>query len=68
MKFIYLLLLIVALQKPKPTTVYVCKTPNVKKYHYRKDCRGLSHCTYKIIKTTQAEAEKNGKTLCGWEK
>jgi hypothetical protein len=68
MKFICLLLLILVIQKPKPTTVYVCKAPNIKKYHYRKDCRGFSRCTYKIIKTTQAEAEKAGKTLCSWEK
>jgi len=68
MNFISLLLILLVTQNPKPKTVYLCQGAQVKKYHFRKDCRGLSHCTYKINSTTQAVAEKGGKTLCGWEK
>lgn len=51
-----------------PTTVYVCDSPNAKKYHYKADCRGLSNCNYKIVKTTLEKAKKDKKTQCGWEK
>ncbi|SDG06828.1 hypothetical protein SAMN05421827_103118 [Pedobacter terrae] len=50
------------------TTVYVCNSPGAKKYHNSSDCRGLSNCTYKIIKVDIEKAKKEGKTLCGWEK
>ncbi|TKC12766.1 hypothetical protein FA048_03870 [Pedobacter polaris] len=51
-----------------PTTVYLCNSPSAKKYHYKSDCRGLSNCSYKIVKTTLEKANKDKKTLCGWEK
>jgi 5-bromo-4-chloroindolyl phosphate hydrolysis protein len=50
------------------TTVYICNSPGAKKYHYTSSCRGLSNCTYKIIKVDIEKAKKDGKTLCGWEK
>ena len=50
------------------TTVYICNSGNAKKYHYTSSCRGLSNCTYKIIKVEIEKAKKDGKTLCGWEK
>ncbi|MBT2562538.1 hypothetical protein [Pedobacter sp. ISL-64] len=49
-------------------TVYICNGPGAKKYHYTSNCRGLSNCTYKIIKEEIEKAKKDGKTLCGWEK
>ncbi|MGF1922830.1 MAG: hypothetical protein ACQUHE_01525 [Bacteroidia bacterium] len=49
------------------TTVYLCDSPNAKKYHYKEKCRGLGNCSYKIITTTLEKAKKSGKTLCGWE-
>jgi len=50
------------------TTVYICNNDKTKKYHLSSDCRGLSNCTFKIIKTTLDKAKNEGKTLCGWEK
>lgn len=49
------------------TNVYICKGPQSKKYHYKKDCRGLSRCSTDTYKVTLAEAKKIGRTLCGWE-
>ncbi|HVI46207.1 MAG TPA: hypothetical protein VM802_15130 [Chitinophaga sp.] len=49
------------------TTVYICDNKNVRKYHYRADCRGLSNCQYKIISTTLEKAIRSKKTLCHWE-
>lgn len=49
------------------TSVYLCNSSGGKKYHYTKNCRGLSHCKHEIIKVTLQEAKKRGKTLCGWE-
>jgi 5-bromo-4-chloroindolyl phosphate hydrolysis protein len=51
----------------KSTVVYVCASKNAKKYHFTSNCRGLSNCQYKILKTTLAIAKSKGKTLCGWE-
>jgi len=50
------------------TTVYICNNGKTKKYHLASDCRGLSNCTFKIIKTTLDKAKNEGKTLCGWER
>lgn len=49
-------------------TVYLCNSEGGRKYHYTSDCRGLSNCQHKIIKTTLDKAKGQGKTLCGWEK
>ncbi|MGJ8664732.1 MAG: hypothetical protein ACSHW7_00045 [Patiriisocius sp.] len=49
------------------SNVYICKGPESKKYHYKKDCRGLSRCSTNTYKVTIAEAKKIGRTLCGWE-
>lgn len=49
-------------------TVYVCKGAKGKKYHLRSDCRGLSHCSHKVVKMKLADAQKEGRTLCGFEK
>ncbi|WP_443945121.1 hypothetical protein ACJVDH_19720 [Pedobacter sp. AW1-32] len=51
-----------------PSTVYICNSGKAKKYHYTQNCRGLSNCQSKIIKTTIEQAKKDDKTLCGWEK
>lgn len=55
-------------EKKESPTVYLCDSPNAKKYHYKVDCRGLSNCSYKTIKTTLEKAKKDKKTRCGWEK
>lgn len=49
------------------TTVYICMGKGSKKYHYRKNCRGLSNCSTKIHEVTLAKATEMGRTLCGWE-
>ncbi len=38
-----------------------------KKYHLKENCRGLSNCNYRIIKTTLTKARQENKTLCKWE-
>lgn len=49
------------------TTVYICKGKSSKKYHLKKNCRGLSNCSTKTYEVTLKEAKKIGRTLCGWE-
>ncbi|NAS31990.1 hypothetical protein GTQ40_13475 [Flavobacteriaceae bacterium R38] len=52
----------------KPTTeVYICKGKGSKRYHFNKNCRGLSRCSTKIHKTSLKHAKELGRTLCGWE-
>jgi hypothetical protein len=50
------------------TTVYICSGAKGKKYHLRADCRGLSHCTHRLVKMKLQDAQKEGRTLCGFEK
>ena len=49
------------------TTVYLCYGEYSTKYHFKKDCRGLSNCSTDIEKTTLTEAKKKKRTICGWE-
>jgi hypothetical protein len=64
------LFLLLTLQTTQKTsiTVYVCSGAKGKKYHLRSDCRGLSHCSHRLIKMKLSDAEKQGRTLCGFEK
>ncbi len=47
--------------------VYICKGPQSKKYHYKKDCRGLKNCSTDIYLVPLSDAKSLGRTLCGWE-
>ncbi|CAD7813972.1 hypothetical protein CHRY9390_02737 [Chryseobacterium aquaeductus] len=47
--------------------VYLCDSNGGKKYHYTKNCRGLSNCKHEIIKVSLKKAQTLGKTLCVWE-
>lgn len=47
--------------------VFLCDNVGGKKYHYSKDCRGLSNCKHEIIKVSLKKAQSLGKTLCGNE-
>jgi hypothetical protein len=47
--------------------VYLCNSIGGKKYHYTKNCRGLSNCKHDIISVSLKKAQTLGKTLCGWE-
>lgn len=49
-------------------TVYICNSKNARKYHYTANCRGLSDCQYRIVKTTLEIATRSNKTLCEWER
>lgn len=49
------------------TDVYICKGPSSKKYHYKKNCRGLSNCSTEIETVSLSDAKDIGRTLCGWE-
>jgi 5-bromo-4-chloroindolyl phosphate hydrolysis protein len=51
-----------------PATVYVCDSRNAVRYHLKANCRGLSNCTYRVMKVTVEEAKREGKTLCKWER
>jgi hypothetical protein len=50
------------------TTAYICEHGTGKKYHLSANCPALKICKNGIVETTIAEAEKNGKTLCNWDK
>jgi 5-bromo-4-chloroindolyl phosphate hydrolysis protein len=63
--FVLLLMMVSCSNSP---VVYVCDSPNAKRYHYRSDCPGLSNCSYRVEKTTLEKAKKQGKTQCGWER
>lgn len=52
---------------PSGETVYLCDSEGGKKYHFTKSCRGLANCEHEIIKVSISEAQRRGKTLCGWE-
>ncbi|MBC8644266.1 hypothetical protein [Flavobacterium lindanitolerans] len=52
----------------KRKEVYICNSPNGKRFHYTESCEGLQNCTYKIEKITLREAQKAGKTRCGYER
>lgn len=47
--------------------VYICDSKSAKKYHYKKDCRGLNACKAEVVKVTLADAKKSKKTLCAWK-
>lgn len=68
MKPLLLLFFLITIAFNPPTTVYVCGSGKTTKYHLKSNCRGLSNCSYKIIKTTLEKVIKDKKTLCGWEK
>lgn len=57
-----------AVVRDSATTVYICGGAKGKKYHLRADCRGLSHCTHRLVKMKLKDAQKEGRTLCGFEK
>lgn len=70
MKNILLILLTVVLSlsrtSVKYSDVYLFDSNSVKKYHYTKNCRGLSNCKHEIIKVPLKKAQTLGKTLFSW--
>lgn len=68
-KFIYLTVIAFTFgfTSSNQSNVYLCDSDSAKKYHLKKDCRGLNACDHEIIRITLTEAKQKGKTLCGWE-
>lgn len=56
--------ILLSFTKSVQTTAYICVSPNAKKYHYSKNCRGLQKCTHTIKQTTVSEAKGLGYTVC----
>jgi hypothetical protein len=44
--------------------VYICTGSSSKRYHSKKNCRGLSNCGGTIKELTIEQAEKQGRTPC----
>jgi len=64
---LFTFLVLTSVECTTDTTVYTCNSPSAKKYHLKENCRGLSNCNYRIIKTTLTKARQENKTLCKWE-
>lgn len=57
-----------SIKESQNSDVYICASKSSKKYHYKKNCRGLNACNHEIRKVSLSDARKKyGKTLCGWE-
>ena len=70
-KSIYVSLLLFFLlsgfQQKKEEQVYICVSVKSTRYHYKKNCRGLSGCKSEIKKISKKKAEKYGRILCKYE-
>ena len=49
------------------SSVFICTGKYSKKYHYSKNCRGLSNCKSSVKSVSLQEAKNKNRTLCGWE-
>ena len=49
---------------PGEEKVYICTGSSSKRYHSKKNCRGLSNCGGTIKEITVEQAEKQGRTPC----
>ena len=49
-----------------PNVVYICTGPHSKRYHFDKNCKGLHHCSGRIILKDPEEAYDEGLRPCGW--
>jgi hypothetical protein len=47
--------------------VYICNSKSSKKYHYKKECRGLNACKQEVVSVKKSQAQDLGLSLCGWE-
>jgi predicted lipoprotein with Yx(FWY)xxD motif len=66
-RILFLFLLFAFSSFTASTDVYLCNSKGGKRYHFKKDCRGLSNCQAEIKKVTLDDAKKIGKTICGYE-
>ncbi len=68
MKNLHLIIAVIALTSfTAEDEVYMCTSKNAKKYHLSETCKGLSKCKADIEKVVLSEAQKQGRTLCGYE-
>ena len=65
--FISILILFTIAPQISTNKVYICKGKSSKKYHLKKNCRGLSNCSTDISEVSLEAAKKMGRGLCGWE-
>ncbi len=47
--------------------VYICKGTSSKRYHLKKNCRGLKRCSTNIYSVSLEDAKEMNRTLCGYE-
>lgn len=46
---------------------YICNGRYSKRYHLDKNCIGLRNCSTKVSEVSIDEANRRGRTLCGFE-
>lgn len=61
-----LLLFLVVSCSNKSNSVYICTGPYAKAYHNTDECRGILSCKAEIKLITLDEAQKMGRTPCGY--
>ena len=59
---------LVAFQKVEDKKVYICSSVASTKYHFKKDCKGLSSCKATIKESTEKKVRRYGRLLGKWEK
>lgn len=62
-----LLIFLLTSTQTKEVEVFICTSKSSKKYHLKKDCRGIKRCKAKIKKITKKKAENVGRTKCKLE-
>ncbi len=63
-----LLFVLSAFQQKEQEKVYICVSIKSERYHYNKECRGLSGCKSKVKMITKKKAERFGRILCKIER
>lgn len=65
-KLLFLLFLLPALSFSDSNTVYICTGKYAKAYHKSTDCRGMKACKGETKTVTLEQAQKMGRTPCGY--
>lgn len=48
-------------------SVFICTGKYSRRYHLKRNCKGVSGCQGTVIKTALDQAMSKGRSLCGWE-
>ncbi len=70
MKNLVLIILILSISsayQTKEKDVFICTSKSSKRYHLKKDCRGIKKCKSKIKTISKKKAKNVGRTLCKLE-